>query len=227
MSKYSHIPVPALYDKNLSDGELRLLGKLLELMWENAPSSPETSPLHWSDACRKFGLSKATYFRSVRVLRITGWIESSPSGSFGSPVYRPGPRFETSLTDETGYSVVSNLRPTTTGIKENSINKEVKDSSSSSKSRSLKNETRIKTAKELFLKELGIGNPLRRDLVEDPDVVVDWISAHVRYAELRGDSKRLLAHRLKVRDPLPGEAELIEADPEGPEARARYLKGWD
>ena len=183
MSDWIKIPAGAAQDEGLQDGELRSLARISALAWEVA-GEPRTPALHWREFVELLGISKATYFRHIRILERSGYLD----------IERSGDRVRLSiLTRET-------VSPTTTTDSINlNKNKEIK---SSSKSLSLTGETELKYWK---LSDAGIGDPMRSQLAQDPQVDAEWIAGHIRLAELDGSPTKLLAHRLKVRDPLPSE----------------------
>jgi hypothetical protein len=184
----------------LIDGELRLLAKLCELAWSGEPDH-KTPALHWREFVTILEVSKATFFRNIRSLELAGYLSREELG------------------DRVRYAILTheNERASST---DSSLVESV-NTLSSSRSHSLTGEN------ELFdlLKEAGIGEPLRSELANDPEITEEYVRAHIRYAELKHDPVRLLAHRLKVRDPEPSDRELAELDPNSDEARGRYLQG--
>ncbi len=187
MSDWTKIPAGAAQDEGLQDGELRTLARISALAWEVA-GEPRTPALHWREFVELLGISKATYFRHIHVLERSGYLD----------IARSGDRVRLSiLTRET-------VSPTTT---KESINlNKIKDSSSKSHSLTAENELKVE-----ILISAGIGDPLRSQLAQDPRVDPAWIAGHIRLAELERSPRRLLAHRLKVRDPIPS-VELAELE---------------
>jgi hypothetical protein len=172
-----------LYDPTLPDAPLRLLLKIVLLADEESEPGgrTETRPRSWREYLDLFALSRSRYFSHLRILKAAGYLETEES--FHGLILRPIPR-------------IRNLGATTTLKDSYSINEE--NLLKSSRSEIPKNGNEL--AKFEILKAAGIGDPLRRQLVEDPDVETAWISAHCDYAKLSGDPVRILAHRLKVRD---------------------------
>ncbi len=189
MSDWTKIPAGAAQDEGLQDGELRTLARISALAWEVA-GEPRTPALHWYEFVDLLGISKATYFRHIRILERSGYLDIAKS------------------LDRVRFSILTRetVRPTATRDSLNLLEEEEVKTSSKSHSLTRENELIIE-----ILKSAGIGDPLRSQLAQDDQVKPKWIQGHIRLAELQGSPRRLLAHRLKSRDPLPSE-ELAELE---------------
>jgi hypothetical protein len=201
---FAHLPVEALRDSRLKDSDKIALAKISELAWENSPDIPETPALYWNELIELLDIGKTRYFDAIKTLEAARYIDVTKLFDRRT-VLRPIPPFRncepsSSLTDS---------------IKEL---KKIKDSRRSS----VIPESRNDVFKEL--QEAGIGEPLRSELALDPEIDLEYVRTHIRYAELRKDPVRFLANRLSNRDPLPKDREFAKLDPNGPEARARFVE---
>lgn len=200
---FSHLPTAALYDDRLKDSERIVLAKIIDLGWDNRPGDPETPPFHWKELSAIFGIKKTVYFETIKILKVAGYIELKKR-SDSRVVITAIPPFR-------------NCEPSSS----------LKDSIKYLREEGLKRSSGIPEFRnEIFkeLREAGISEPLRSELVLDPEVTIEWIREHIRFSRLKREPPNYLAHRLTFRDPAPSPGELARLDPDSEEARARYLK---
>ena len=206
MSEWTKISSEAANDKRLKDGEVRTLLKLCSIAWD-IEKKPETPLLHWREFVDLLRISKASFFRHIHLLEAMGYIRSEKSGSrLGSERVR--------------YFILTRepVRPSSSLIDTNKDSKREEE---------LRRRSLVLTREnEIFkeLREAGIGEPLRSKLAEDPEIDLEYVRAHIKYAKHRSEPRRYLANRLSSREPVPTAAEFAEIDPDSEEARARYLK---
>ena len=200
---FAHLPTAALYDVRLKDSERIVLAKIIDLGWDNRPGDPETPPFHWKELAAIFGIKKTVYFEAIKILKVAGYIE---------------------LKKRSDSRVVITAIPP---FRNSEPSSSLKDSIKHLREEGLKRSSGIPDSRNEILEELwgaGIGEPLRSELVLDPEIDLEYIRVHVRYAKLRGDPARFLANRLLNRDPTPSPGELARLDPDSEEARARYIE---
>jgi hypothetical protein len=204
---FAHLPTAALYDNRLKDSDRIILAKIIDLGWYNSPGDPETAPFLWQELAKIFDVGKTRYFEAIKILVAAGYIEVKK---------KPNSRIS--------IAASSQFR---NGEPSSSLTDSIKELQSLSDSRrsSASSETRTEIFDELL--KAGIGEPLRSDLSEDPEIDLDYVRSHVRYAALRKDPTRYLANRLRSREPVPSAADFAKIDPDGEEARSRYAEALD
>lgn len=196
------------YDDRLSAKLFRLLTKIIIIADAEAVPGEQlkTRARDWQEFAELFGLGRTQYFAHLRGLKIAGYLETQATSR--GVILRPLPGY--------GVRESGNPGPTTTRV--------FKSLTAESSSRDLTSpeipDSRIPIVETLA--GAGIGEPLRSDLARDPEVELDWIQAHVDYARLQGDSVRILAHRLKVRDVVD-----VETFDKLRQMRADVAKFWD